>query len=121
MVGLDISKNLCEIAENNIERFRAHHRTAAAMTVVCDNMLHYSLHHQETVFFLYSPFERDLTQQFLSKVGESLKHNPRPLLLVINEFRFPELLENDELFRHKLTYEYGAAVFSVYESKGNLI
>ena len=116
MVGLDISKNLCEIAENNIERFRAHHRMAAPMTVVCGSMLHYSLHHQETVFFLYSPFERDLTRQFLSKVRESLRQNPRSLLLVINEFRFPALLESDELFRHKLVYEYGAATFDVYES-----
>ena len=116
VVGLDISENLCEIAENNIERFRARYRTAAPMTVVCGNMLHYSLHHEETVFFLYSPFERDLTQQFLNKVRESLRQNPRSLLLVINEFRFPELLEDDELFRHKLTYEYGAAIFHVYES-----
>jgi len=69
------------------------------------------------VLFLYSPFERDVTYQFLDMVRTFLAQNPRDLFLVIDEFRFPELLEYDQYFDHTLTYKYGAAVFDVYAHK----
>lgn len=117
IVGLEISAHLCELAKKNIDRFRPRYADGQSISVVCDNVVHYSLTHEETVFFLYSPFERDLTHQFLGKVRESLRRNPRQLFLVINEFRFPDLLENDELLLHAFSYTYGAADFDVYESR----
>lgn len=64
--------------------------------------------------FCTSPFERDVTYQFLDMVRKFLAQNPRDLFLVIDEFRFPELLENDQYFDHTLTYRLRAAVFDVY-------
>ena len=47
-------------------------------------------------------------------VRKFLAQNPRDVFLVIDEFRFPELLENDQYFDHTLTYRLRAAVFDVY-------
>lgn len=117
VVGLEISANLCDLAQNNIERFRRRYHNAPPINVVCGNVLDYSFQDVETVFFLYSPFERDLTRQFLDKVRASLERNPRQLFIVINEFHFPELLENEPLLSHVFSFKYGAAAFDVYESQ----
>ncbi len=119
VVGIEISPTLCKIAEKNIAGFSGCRQSASSVSVVCTNVLDYQFKHDETVLFLYSPFERDVTRQFLDMVRESLAQNPRDLFLVIDEFRFPELLENDQYFDHTLTYRYGAAVFDVYEYRAS--
>ena len=115
VVGLEISPNLSEIAQRNIAAYKQNAQSTASISVVCTNILHHQFKHEETVFFLYSPFEREVTQQFLEMVRESIRQNPRSVFLVIDELRFPELLENDNLFEHAFTYRYGAAVFNVYQ------
>ena len=115
VLGLEISPNLCEIAKRNIAAFRKRGGTNGSVSVACTNILDHQLSHDETVFFLYSPFERDVTRQFLDMVRESIEQNPRELFLVIDEFRFPDLLASCRYFNHVLTYQYGSAVFDVYK------
>ena len=68
----------------------------------------------ETVFFLYSPFGCSVTEQFLEMIRQSLKDHPRDLCLIIDEFRVPELLADDDYLEQSLVYKYGAAVFHLY-------
>lgn len=114
IVGLEISPQLCQIAQRNIDAFNKHHRDSAALSVVCTNILHYQFSGDETVFFLYSPFDYTVTSQFLEMIRKSIDESPRELYLIIDEFRFPELLANDPYFDHAMTYQYGAAEFNVY-------
>ncbi|WP_220498474.1 class I SAM-dependent methyltransferase [Rhodopirellula sp. JC639] len=114
VVGLEISPSLCEIAERNVAIFRENTPTASSIEVVCTNILDYQMDGSETVFFLYSPFDQPVTKTFLKMIRQSLNDHPRDLWLIIDEFRFPELLEDDELLKQSLVYEYGSAIFHVY-------
>ena len=114
VVGLEISPSLCEIAERNVAVFRENTPTASSIEVVCTNILDYQMDGSETVFFLYSPFDQPVTKTFLEMIRQSLNDHPRDLWLIIDEFRFPELLEDDELLKQSLVYEYGSAIFHVY-------
>ena len=114
VVGLEISPSLCEIAERNVAVFRENTPTASSIEVVCTNILDYQMDGSETVFFLYSPFDQPVTETFLEMIRQSLNDHPRDLWLIIDEFRFPELLEDDELLKQSLVYEYGSAIFHVY-------
>ena len=114
VVGLEISPSLCEIAERNVAIFRENTPTASSIEVVCTNILDYQMDGSETVFFLYSPFDQPVTKTFLEMIRQSLNDHPRDLWLIIDEFRFPELLEDDELSKQSLVYEYGSAIFHVY-------
>lgn len=114
IVGLEISQTLCEIAGRNIDAFTKFNPDSGSMEVVCTNVLDYQMEGNETVFFLYSPFDYPVTGRFLEMIRESIAENPRDLYLIIDEFRFPELLANDDCFEQKMIYRYGAAVFYVY-------
>ncbi|QEG41310.1 class I SAM-dependent methyltransferase [Roseimaritima ulvae] len=114
VVGLEISPALCQIAERNVEAFKHAKPETGSIKVVCTNILDYQMVGSETVFFLYSPFGCSITERFLEMVRQSLKDHPRDLCLIIDEFRFPELLANDDYFEQSLIYKYGAAVFHVY-------
>ncbi|MCM2370722.1 class I SAM-dependent methyltransferase [Aporhodopirellula aestuarii] len=114
VVGLEISPSLCEIAERNVASFRENTPTASSIEVVCTNILDYQMDGSETVFFLYSPFDQPVTKTFLEMIRQSINDHPRDLWLIIDEFRFPELLEDDELLKQSLVYEYGSAIFHVY-------
>ncbi|KAA1258218.1 Methyltransferase domain protein [Rubripirellula obstinata] len=114
VVGLEISPALCEIAKRNVATFQESTPTASSINVVCTNILDYQMDGSETVFFLYSPFDRPVTDSFLRMIRQSLTDHPRDLWLIIDEFRFPELLKDDELLKQSLVYEYGSAIFHVY-------
>ncbi len=115
VVGLEISHALCEIAKRNVATFQEGTPTASSIKVVCTNILDYEMKDSETVFFLYSPFDHAVTKSFLAMIRQSLKDHPRDLWLIIDEFRFPELLEDDELLKKTHVYEYGSAIFHVYQ------
>lgn len=114
VLGLEISPALCRLAEQNVQAFGKVCPNAESIKVICTNILDYQLDGSETVFFLYSPFDYSVTDRFLQMLRQSLKEHPRDLCLIIDEFRFPELLANDDYFQQTLTYKYGAAVFHVY-------
>ncbi|WP_404309636.1 class I SAM-dependent methyltransferase [Neorhodopirellula lusitana] len=114
VVGLEISPGLCQIAERNVAAFSKRKPESGSIKVICTNILDYQMDGSETVFFLYSPFGHSVTERFLEMMRQSLKDHPRDLCLIIDEFRFPELLVNDDYFEQSLIYKYGAAVFHVY-------
>ncbi|QDT13410.1 class I SAM-dependent methyltransferase [Planctomycetes bacterium K23_9] len=114
VLGLEISPALCRIAERNVEAFGKVCPNAGSIKVICTNILDYQMAGNETVFFLYSPFDYPVTDRFLEMIRASLKEHPRDLCLIIDEFRFPELLTDDEYFEQSLIYKYGSAVFHVY-------
>lgn len=114
VLGLEISPTLCRIAEKNVEAYGKVRPNADSIKILCTNILDYPMDGSETVVFMYSPFDHSVTNRFLDMMRQSLKEKPRDLLLIIDEFRYPELLANDDCFEQSLIYKYGAAVFHVY-------
>ncbi len=105
---------LCQIAERNVNAFRQRTSNSCSVNVICTNILQYQLKGDESISFLYSPFDHPVTKGFLDLLCKSIDDNPRTLYLIIDEFRFPELLEDDKYFSHTGTYTYGAAEFQIY-------
>ena len=115
VLGLEISPSLTDIARQNANNFKNRARGCSPIRVECTNVLDYKLTGAESVLFLYSPFGYEVTKQFVENLSLSLLTHPRDLWLIIDEFRFPELLVDNAQLGLKTIYEYGAATFHVYE------
>jgi SAM-dependent methyltransferase len=115
-IGLEISPTLAAGAEENLESFRRRNPKLGRTQIVCTNVLHHDWNHDETVFFLFWPFDREVTQQFIGILKQSLAVSPREVTLIINEFQFRDLLESDDTFSHVKRIVYGAAEFDIYTS-----
>lgn len=114
--GIEISNQLSNISSKNIETFRARFEKAFCVEVLCLSVLDYHFRHDETFVFLYSPFDYTITERFLCKLEESIAKSPREVTLVINEFRFPELMNKSQVFQLSERFRYGAADFHIYSN-----
>lgn len=115
-IGLELSPQLCKVAEANLDIFCSRNPEVKKPSVVCTNVLEHQFTDDETVFFLFWPFDREVTIQFMDLLKQSLQRNPRELWLIINEFQFPDLLENDTQFERTHLVSYGASEFHVFRS-----
>lgn len=114
--GIEISPSLSNIADRNIRAFKARGRESKEIEVHCRSILNYEFQHDETFFFLYSPFDEYITERFLERLKESICEYPRELTLVFNEFRFPVLMVERPMFQLHSTLRYGAADFRIYRT-----
>lgn len=115
-IGLELSPSLCEVAEANLANFRQRYDDLGEVEIHCANVLEHQFSDNETVFFLFWPFDREVTVDFLKILRASLTRNPREVWLIINEFQFPELLEDDPEFQFVKQVDYGASEFRIYRA-----
>lgn len=115
-IGLELSPSLCEVAKTNVDQFRRRYDNLGEVEIHCANVLEHTFSDDETVFFLFWPFDREVTVDFLQILRESLARNPRETWLIINEFQFPELLEDDPQIQFQKQVDYGASAFRIYHA-----
>ena len=77
IVGIDISKAMCEIAKANVSTFSSPAQRCADIEVVCADAREYRLPPTDTVFYLYHPFDTDILASVLKNMEQSLLDRPR--------------------------------------------
>jgi SAM-dependent methyltransferase len=114
VVGIEISPRLSAIATRNVQAFRKRSGSACEFEVICSNISDFALRNDETIFYLFWPFDRPTTEAFLEKVRASLRESPRELWLVINNPMYPDLFAQH--FRLHSRFLYGGSTFEVYRN-----
>lgn len=76
ITGIDFAKELCKVAEKNIQTLekkfdRLHWK------VICTDVVNYEIQPGDNVFFMSNPFNDEILNQVLSKIEVSLKEEPR--------------------------------------------
>jgi SAM-dependent methyltransferase len=117
IVGVEISPQLCAAATRNVDIFRRRSGTEAEIEVACLNVLHFDLRNDEGIFYLYWPFDRVTMIGFIEKVRESLHTAPREVWLIVNDFRYQDLFEQDEYFAYRGRIVYGGGEFDIYQHR----
>ena len=80
--GVEFSRELCEIARKNCDRFKAQTRTAAVFQITEADAAFYAVHPEENFFFFYNPFDNTVLSRVLDNIAESLRGHPRKILIV---------------------------------------
>ncbi|MBM3666411.1 MAG: class I SAM-dependent methyltransferase [Actinobacteria bacterium] len=81
VIGVEISKRLCEIAERNIERGRRRYR-AGAVEVVRADMTAYEIPDDISHIYMYNPVTGSMFDAVVENIVASLDRRPRPLRLI---------------------------------------
>jgi SAM-dependent methyltransferase len=84
IVGVEVSPALCEVARDNIARWRAHRPELACndLRVICADAAVAALPHGDAVYYLFNPFGEDRVQRIAERIaGETgeiyaLYHTP---------------------------------------------
>ncbi|MFT3702860.1 MAG: class I SAM-dependent methyltransferase [Agriterribacter sp.] len=76
--GIDFAKEVCEAATLNMQTIEAKF-PAIEYEVVCDNVLNYVIQPDESIFFMFNPFDNEIIHSFLEKIEGSLKQHSRTI------------------------------------------
>lgn len=74
--GVDFAVELCKTAEENMRNITRLF-PSVQYKVICENVLNYRIETNESVFFMFNPFDDTTIRNFLKKVEDSVEHHPR--------------------------------------------
>jgi hypothetical protein len=108
-IGVEISSDLTEAAQRNLDRSRLRPAAGEVQFVTAD-VLQYELPDDLSVVYLYNPFTGPVFARFVERLLLSVERNPRPLRLVYNyPFEHNHLIANGRFRPVDLSYSYWPA------------
>ena len=116
-IGIEFSKELCDIANQNIASFRAG-RYTPRIKIINTDVLHYSIKAIKNIFYLFNPFDKMILAQFLKNILDSLRKTERPLWLIFNNMPcHKSLLSEISALTKYGSYVFGSIEFVVYTNQ----
>jgi hypothetical protein len=82
IIGVEISPQLIEIAQNNINTYKDPSQRCTSFSLVCSDILDYRFQPRASVLYMFNPFERPVVAKLLGNIERSLVESPRKLFLV---------------------------------------
>lgn len=99
IIGIELSRELHRIAQDNIKRYRPASQQCKALFVHCMNALDYTFGPEPLVLFLFNPFGRDTVRGIIAKLEASLGAKPREAYVVYINPRFEALVRKARFLR----------------------
>jgi tRNA G46 methylase TrmB len=117
ILGLEISKRLQGIAEQNILRFRnnAVNLKCTNVQTVCGDAATFQIPNDPCLLYLFNPFQEEIMGTFLANIQESLRKWPRELYVVYRTPLLASMLDSTD-FLMKIRAEHGYAVYRNVDS-----
>lgn len=117
VTGVDYSPALCAVAERNLSAFRARTRRSFHARIVCMDAADYAFTKEDTVVYLFNPFDAVVLAAVVARVRRSLERYPRTVWIVYHNPLWRASIETTNAFEHVGDYTRGGARFAVYRSR----
>ena len=113
--GIEFSKSLCAKAENNILRFRKKKKVATEIAIINIDAKDYQFEDDESVFFLFNPFDDIILKEVLDNIYISLKRHKRQIWMIYANAVHKNLIENTMNIVNSYSYNILEFDFMVYQ------
>lgn len=95
IVGVELSAELTEIAASNWEKYKSKKQRCNTLELVCMDAARFPIPETPLVCFFYNPFRAEIMARVLKNIEESVRQNPRDLIIL---YLYPEA---EHLFEKK--------------------
>ncbi len=116
VVGVDYSPALCRVAERNFDVLRARTGRRFASVVRAMDAADYAFAPDDTVVYLYNPFDAAVLSAVVARLRHSLATHPRRVWIVYQNPVWRETVESTRAFTHVGDWSSGGCDFAVYRS-----
>jgi Histone methylation protein DOT1 len=99
IVGVEISRELSAIAEQNVMRYRSISQRCTTFSLHCADATDYTFEAEPLVLFLSNPFGRETIRRVLANLEASLIASPREAFLIYINPWFEVLVRNAPFLR----------------------
>jgi SAM-dependent methyltransferase len=117
VIGVDFSRTLCEKARANLQKFLRKCQSRALTSIVESDVTTYQLADDETVFFMYDPFNPPVLTQVLRNIRASLERRPRPIWLIYSVPRERQIVDQCGVFSKTERHVVAGSEFLVYSNE----
>ena len=93
IVGVEISKELCQIAKNNVKKFTEASSQVSPIEVICSDAANFTIPPERVLLYLHNPFGEPVIRQVASNIQQRLRGAGTKLYVLYYNPRFPKPLE----------------------------
>ena len=97
--GVELSSQLSEIAQSNLDRYRQVAASAVPVKLLCLDAVDFEFPADPLVLFFYHPFCKPVLQKVLQNLEISLQRNPRPVHIVYINTELRQLLDSSKFLK----------------------
>ena len=114
--GVEFAKELCKIAASNWAKFDARKQTGSNVEVHCSDILDYAIQPNDSMFFLFNPFDAIVLNALLDRVAESVERHPRKIVIAVAFLSEPyrKVFETKPRFEKHIEVVHWACKFTLY-------
>ncbi len=115
--GVEFARELCEIAGDNCTKYKDSTKSRTNFEIIEGDAANYQIRADENVFFLFNPFDGVILSKVINNISNSLRDNPRKVLLICNNLQHPEVINDREDFDRQSDFSYHGHKFIVYSNR----
>ena len=97
--GIEFAAGLCDIATANCNIFKRRWNHGTKLDVINADAMAYAINSDEEIFFLFNPFDRIILTRVMSNIITSIKDHERSVLIVYNNPKYRDVIEESGCFR----------------------
>ena len=114
IIGVEFSRRLQRVAEESIARYEARHTAKSRIELQCQSATEFALPRENTIFYLYNPFDADILSKVMQHLQLSLGQVDRKILIVYLNPRWGSIIEATGVFALVDAGRYGPDEYRVY-------
>lgn len=114
LVGVDYAAELCEIARQNLSAVRRRGGFTTPVEIHCCDAAEYDFNDDETVIYMYNPFDAVVLAKVMGRLCASLQRAPRKIWLIYLHPRWHSAIESTGMFTWASLHSFGKLEFAVF-------
>jgi hypothetical protein len=117
--GVEFARELCEVAKKNCAAVASGTRDQLEWQITEMDAAKYAVRPDETVFFMFNPFDEAVMEGVLDNVTASLRDRPRRALVIYYNPRASGVIEGRKEFTLLRDFDFWGYRFKVYSTAGD--
>lgn len=114
--GVEFAHELSEIAKKNCAVFKTRRHFKPNYRIIESDVTQYTIEPDETVFFMFNPFDEIILQKVLGNITASLRMQPRRILIIYYNPRAAQTIEKRDDFTELQEFNFWGYHFKVYSN-----
>jgi SAM-dependent methyltransferase len=116
VIGVEFSTELCEIARKNLAGVSRRLRRSIDCEIHAIDAANFEIQHDQTVLYLYNPFNGVVLNQVMANLRDSLARFPRKVWLIYNTPVHRDVVEKSGLFENVVEFQSQGNQFCVFRN-----
>lgn len=114
LIGVEFSKALCDVAEDNLRRYRSRTAMNFDCRIIHSDAMDYEFDPTTRVIFLFNPFDRVVMESVAGKIRDLQANTPESLYLIYNNPAQREVLDRLPNFKPGSIFNIAETEFCTY-------